>query len=51
VQANDNNTALVSGFSPAIMRSVLSSKTVTPLEVMIETVWKPRYYPTFLTEK
>lgn len=49
-QANDTNTALVSGFSPAIMRSVLAMKQVSPVEVMLETVWKERYYPTFLTK-
>jgi hypothetical protein len=38
----------VSGFSPAIMRSVLSAKTVTPEQVMLDTVWKERYFPTFL---
>lgn len=48
VQKNDTNVALVSGFSPAIMRSVLASKTVTPEQVMLETVWKERYFPTFL---
>ena len=48
VQQGDTNTALVSGFSPAIMRSVLSAKTVTPEQVMLDTVWKERYFPTFL---
>ena len=43
VSADQAGTALVSGFSPAIMRSVLSSKSVTPWDVMIETLNQPRY--------
>jgi hypothetical protein len=33
----------VSGFSPAIVRSVLASKQVTPWDVMMETINNPRY--------
>ena len=43
VTINDNWVALVSGYSPAIMKSVLSCKTVTPYEVMLETLNSERY--------
>lgn len=43
VTINDNWVALVSGYSPAIMKSVLSSKVVTPYDVMKETLDLPRY--------
>lgn len=43
VSAQQKGTALVSGFSPAIMRSVLSSRTVSPWDIMIETLNQARY--------
>jgi len=43
VTVNDKGAALVSGFSPAIMRSILSCKNVTPTDMMLETVNKERY--------
>ena len=43
VAVHEQNTALVSGFSPAIVKSVLSAKSVTPWDVMIETLNQPRY--------
>lgn len=43
VAVQEQNTALVSGFSPAIMKSVLSAKNVTPWDVMMETINQPRY--------
>lgn len=48
VQKTDEGTALISGFSPSVMKSVLSSKVVSPVEIMKETVLKPRYNPLFL---
>jgi hypothetical protein len=40
---SETGVALVSGFSPSIMRSVLGSKTITPVDVMMETIMKERY--------
>ncbi len=40
---DETGTALVSGFSPSIMRSILSCKNITPYEVMMETIDSPRY--------
>ena len=42
-RANEENTALVSGFSPAIMKSVLSGEDFTPRGIMLETVMVDRY--------
>lgn len=43
VTAGEAGTALISGFSPAIMKTALGGKNVTPLDIMLETVLKPRY--------
>jgi hypothetical protein len=43
VTINDDGTCLVSGCSPSILKSVLSAKTFTPIDVMLETLNKPRY--------
>lgn len=43
ITVNDKGVALVSGFSPAIMQSILSCKTVTPTDMMLEAVNKERY--------
>lgn len=43
VTANEKWVLLVSGYSPAIMKSVLSSKVVTPYDIMKETLDLPRY--------
>lgn len=42
---HDSNVAMVSGFSPAIMQSILSAdiKDFTPRGIMLKTVMKPRY--------
>jgi hypothetical protein len=43
VTINDKGTALISGFSPAIMTSVLKAENVTPIDIMLETVNAERY--------
>jgi hypothetical protein len=43
VQIHDENTALISGFSPAILKSVLSGKTMTPESIMNDTLNSERY--------
>ena len=42
VKMDKENTALVSGFSPSIMKSILQGKT-TPWDQMMETISNPRY--------
>jgi hypothetical protein len=42
-KATDKNVGLVSGFSPSILKSILAAKTYTPVDLMLETVNKPRY--------
>lgn len=45
VKFDDSGVALVSGFSPAILKSLLSNKleTFSPENVMLETIMKDRY--------
>jgi len=43
VSFDKQGTALVSGFSPSIMTSILGAKTLTPEAVMLETIMKDRY--------
>lgn len=43
VKFNQSKTALVSGFSPTILESVLSSEDLNPETVMLKTVMKDRY--------
>ena len=43
VKANTLNTALVSGFSPSIIRSVLGGDDLSPLAVMLKTINAERY--------
>lgn len=43
VDFNQRGTALVSGFSPAIVKTVLSAKVVRPLDIVLEAVNNPRY--------
>ena len=45
VTAHENGTALISGFSPSIMKSVLASGTVSPYDIMLEAINRPRYDP------
>lgn len=43
VQATDENTALVSGFSPTILKSILSGDSMTPEKIMLKTLNVERY--------
>jgi hypothetical protein len=43
VQVTDNNTALVSGFSPAILKSLLTGEDMSPIGIMNKTVNSARY--------
>lgn len=43
VRFDESGTAMVSGFSPAVVKSALNAKVVDPLEVMMETIDKERY--------
>ena len=43
VKHNKPGVALVSGFSPSIMTSILSAQDLTPASVMLATLNKPRY--------
>ena len=40
VQTEDNNTALVSGYSPSILTSILWGEDFTPMGVMLKTISK-----------
>lgn len=43
VRFDESGTALISGFSPSIMTSLLSGSTMTPVGIMMETIGKERY--------
>lgn len=43
VRYDESGTALVSGFSPAIVKSVLSAENLTPASVMLETLNSSKY--------
>ena len=43
VKEDKENTTLISGYSPSIMKSILSQKNVTSLDQMLETIMNPRY--------
>ena len=43
VRFDENGTALISGFSPSIMKSLLGGKNITPVDIMYETINSPRY--------
>lgn len=43
VEFNKKGVALVSGFSPAIMKSILAAGEFTPLSIMLDTINQPRY--------
>lgn len=43
VEFKEGGTALISGFSPAVMKSVLKAENFTPWDVMCQTINSPRY--------
>lgn len=43
VQMDESGTALISGFSPSILKSVMSSDGIDPIEVMERTIYQDRY--------
>jgi hypothetical protein len=43
VTYNKVGTALVSGFSPSIVKSVLGGEEMTPISIMLKTVMVQRY--------
>lgn len=43
VKFNEQGTALVSGFSPSVMKAILSGAEMTPEAIMLATVDIPRY--------
>ena len=43
VRHHESGTALVSGFSPAIMKSILAAQDFSPEGVMEQTIGNPRY--------
>jgi hypothetical protein len=45
VKFRDQGTALVSGFSPAILKNILAAKSFTPVDIMMDTLNSERYAP------
>jgi hypothetical protein len=45
IKADDTGTALVSGCSPSILKTILSGNQVTPVDTMMETLYVERYQP------
>lgn len=43
VTVGENDTALVSGFSPSILKSILGGRDFNPVQIMLDTVMKDRY--------
>lgn len=43
VTINDSGVALVSGFSPSILKSVLKAENMDPVSIMLDTINAPRY--------
>ena len=43
VEFKKDGTGLVSGFSPSTMRSIMSGKNITPLDIVMETLSSSRY--------
>lgn len=45
IKSHDTGTALVSGCSPSILKSVLTDEVLTPLDTMKDAVYDERYAP------
>ena len=43
VKFDESGTALISGFSPSILKSILSGNNITPVDIMNETINSERY--------
>ena len=43
VRFNAEGVALVSGFSPAVMKSILAGEDFTPRGIMLQTIMSERY--------
>lgn len=43
VKYDENGTAMITGFSPAIMKSILKAERITPESVMLDTISSKRY--------
>lgn len=43
VTINDTGTAMVSGFSPAVLTAILAGEQVDPVSIMLAAIDKPRY--------
>jgi hypothetical protein len=43
---NEQGVALVSGFSPAIVKSILTAKNVSPVDIMMDAIGIEKYDPT-----
>ena len=43
VRYNQAGVALISGFSPAILKSILAAEEFTPVQIMLDTVMNDRY--------
>ena len=39
----DKHTSIVSGYSPSILKAVLSGRMITPVSIMLETINSDRY--------
>jgi hypothetical protein len=45
IQSHQTGASLVSGFSPALLTSILSGETLSPIRMMLKVVNAERYSP------
>jgi hypothetical protein len=43
VRFSESGAALVSGFSPSIMKNILSGQNITPIQITLNTIMDDRY--------